>query len=221
MDTQHTKKPLQIRKLPTKDTVVKQDITKQDITKQDITKQDISKQDIAKQDIIHDIYNNVNLYKKVLLDEYIYLSPVDLNSKIDDIILRKLKLKVEGKCLKIGYIMPKTIQIHTRSLGMINNASFDGMTTYKIKFTCDVCNPTIGQIIHCKVGNIDKSQVICYIDSPDKSPVEIYLYKQTHIGNIEFAVLKVNDIVSVKIGGSRWEYKDTQIVAIAQYISII
>jgi hypothetical protein len=75
------------------------------------------------------------------------------------------------------------------------------------------------QIIQCIVGNIDKSQVICYIDSPEISPIEIYLFKHTHVGNIEFSTLKEDDIINVKIGGSKWEYKDTQINSIAQFIS--
>ena len=52
---------------------------------------------------------NEDLYKTIVLSEYIYLKPTDLNFKIDDIILNKLKRKIEGKCLKVGYIMPNTI----------------------------------------------------------------------------------------------------------------
>ena len=105
---------------------------------------------------------------------------------------------------------------------MINNASFDGMTTYKIKYTADVCNPSIGQIIKCRVGHIDKSQAICYIDNfeQDKSPIEIYLCKHLHVGNTDFASLKLGDCINVKIAGSKWEYKDTQINSIAQFISM-
>ena len=163
---------------------------------------------------------NEDLYKTIVLSEYIYLKPADLNFKIDDIILNKLKRKIEGKCLKVGYIMPNTIEIQTRSLGMINNASFDGMTTYKITFTCNVCNPVINQIIQCKVGNIDKSQVICYIGEPEVSPVEVYLFKHHHVGNPEFIALKNNDIINVKIGGSKWEYNDTCINSIAQFVNL-
>lgn len=164
---------------------------------------------------------NEDLYKNIVLTEYIYLRPVDLNFKIDDIILSKLKLKVEGKCIKGGYIMPDTVNIQSRSLGKINNASFDGMTTFNVIFTCDICNPVIGQIIQCKVGNIDKSQVICYIDEYELSPVEIYLFRQHHVGNAEFAALKVGDIINAKIGGSKWGYKDTQINSIAQYVNLV
>ena len=103
---------------------------------------------------------------------------------------------------------------------MINNASFDGMTTYKITFTCNVCNPVINQIIQCKVGNIDKSQVICYIGEPEASPVEVYLFKHHHVGNPEFIALKNNDIINVKIGGSKWEYNDTCINSIAQFVNL-
>jgi DNA-directed RNA polymerase subunit E'/Rpb7 len=172
---------------------------------------------------LNTINKNVNkeLYKTLLLEEYIYIKPIELNNKIDNIILLKLKRKVEGRCIKYGYIIPNTIEIKTRSIGMINNASFDGKTTYKINYTADVCNPTINQIIQCSVGNIDKSQVICYIDDvPEQSPIEIYLFKHNHVGNIIFASLKEGDIINVKIGGSKWEYKDTQINSIAEFISI-
>jgi DNA-directed RNA polymerase subunit E'/Rpb7 len=164
---------------------------------------------------------NEELYKNIVLDEYIYLKPTDLNFKIDNIILTKLKWKVEGKCHKVGYIIPNSIVIQSRSLGMINNASFDGMTTYKVIFTCDVCNPVIGQIIQCKVGNIDKSQVICYIGESEISPIEIYLFKQNHVGNTEFAALKNNDIINVKIGGNQWGYNDKQINSIAQFVNLV
>ena len=201
-----------------------------------------------KKEIVLD--KNTELYKNVILEEYIYLKASDLNNKIDDIILLKLRKKIEGKCVKIGYVMPNSIKIIVRSLGIINNANFDGITTYKIQYTADICNPGIGQIIQCEIGNIDKSQIICYVDTPngdlqqratperpiqplvldsrlrfsatpEKSPLEIYLFKHHHLGNTEFAGLQKGDIVNVKIGGSKWEYKDKQIICIAQYINKI
>jgi DNA-directed RNA polymerase subunit E'/Rpb7 len=162
-----------------------------------------------------------SLYKNILLEEYIYLKAIDLNNKIDDIILLKLKRKVEGRCIKVGYIIPGSVKIQVRSMGMINNANFDGITTYKVKYTADVCAPVIGQVIQCQVENIDKSQVICYIDTPEKSPLEIYLFKQHHVANTDFAALNKGDIISVKVGGSNWEYRDKKITTIAQFISKI
>ena len=165
--------------------------------------------------------NNNDIYKNVILDEYIYLKSADLNYAIDAIILLKLKKKIEGTCIKIGYVIPDSIKIVTRSLGIINNANFDGITTYKLKYTADVCNPVIGSIIKCSIGNVDKSQIICYIDNADVSPVEIYLYKQHHITNNDFLQLKIGDLINVKVCGSTWAYKDTRIISIAQYINTV
>lgn len=158
------------------------------------------------------------LYRNVLLEEYIYLKPADLNNKIDDIILQKLKRKVEGKCIKVGYVVPDSLKILTRSLGIINNTNFDGITMYKVKYSVDVCNPAVGQIIHSTVFNIDKSQVICYVDNPETSPLEVFLFKHHHTGNTEFAGLKIGDMVIVRVGGSKWEYRDKQIITIAQFV---
>ena len=167
----------------------------------------------------HDKEHNQELYRNVLLEEYIYLKPSDLNNKIDDIILQKLKRKVEGKCIKVGYVVPNSIKILTRSLGIVNNTNFDGITMYKVKYSVDICNPAIGQIVHCSVFNIDKSQVICYVDNPETSPLEVFLFKHHHTGNTEFAGLKIGDMVSVRIGGSKWEYRDKQIITIAQFVA--
>ena len=70
--------------------------------------------EIIKKPSISNSYNkdiNKELYKKLLLEEYIYITPKELNNKIDDIILIKLKKQVESKCIKYGYIIPNTIEI--------------------------------------------------------------------------------------------------------------
>ena len=196
------------------DTIINDDIQEQSLNNKD---KDIIKHSNNK----HSNNKHNDIYKNVILDEYIYLKAADLNYAIDDIILLKLKKKIEGTCIKIGYVIPDSIKIVTRSLGIINNANFDGITTYKLKYTADICNPVIGSIINCCIGNVDKSQIICYIDNADISPVEIYLYKQHHITNNDFLQLKVGDFINVKVCGSSWSYKDTRIISIAQYINTV
>jgi len=179
------------------------------------------------QDHVHDsepvvdIKNmNNDLFKKVILEDYIYLKGRHLNKKIDDVILDRLCKKVEGKCFKVGYVQPGSVSIVKRSVGVLNNSSFEDITTYKVTYTVNVCNPVNGQIVQCEVGNIDKSQVICYVGTSETSPVEIYLFKHFHVGNNDFIALKKGDVINVKIGISKWEYKDTQITSIAQFMTI-
>lgn len=162
---------------------------------------------------------NNELYKYLLLEEYIYVIPSELYKNIDTIILSKLKKKNEGKCYgNYGYIMPNTVEITKRSVGLINNSSFDGKITYKVNYIANVCKPNDNIIVECIVTSIDKSQIICYIDNKKTSPLEIYLFKHNHQGSDEFLTLKEGDIVNVKIGGSKSQHKDTQIVCIAQYL---
>ena len=61
--------------------------------------------------------------------------------------------------------------------------------------------------------------MICYVNDPETSPLEVFLFKHHHTGNTEFAGLKIGDMVIVRVGGSKWEYRDKQIITIAQFVS--
>tara|TARA_B100001057_G_scaffold500376_1_gene615094 strand:+ start:1516 stop:2013 length:498 start_codon:yes stop_codon:yes gene_type:complete len=159
--------------------------------------------------------NIESYYKTYILNETITLEPKSLNFIIDDILLKNLKEKVEKKCINVGYIRPNSVKILSRTMGMINNADFTGKISYTIKYSADVFKMNNNQMIMCRVANMDKSQTICYLGDQEDSPVEIYLFKHHHVGNQKFANLKVNDIINVKIAGFKYEFKDTQMIAIA------
>lgn len=152
------------------------------------------------------------------LKECIFLSARDTNGNINNTILNKIKNDVEGKCIKAGYVMRNTITIISRTLGAINHANFTGVITFNVIYHAMIYNPGIGAIVKCYVASIDKSQIVCYIDNIDISPMEIYLYKNHHVGNVNFINLKINDKINVKILASKFNFGDTQIIAIAQYI---
>ncbi len=165
---------------------------------------------------------NTKLYKQVMLTDTIYLKPYEINRNVDATILSNLKRKLEGKCIEPGFVVPDSVNIISRTLGITNPANLDGNVIYNIRYSASVCNPAVGQIVICTVGSTDKSQVVCYIhDQPRKSPLEIYLSKHNHIGNVEFLTLKHGDIIKVKIAGSNFMTRDTQIVCIAEFINII
>lgn len=174
------------------------------------------------------LYKNDDLFKKVTADETINLQSTDLNFQLDEIIMRKLKNKIEGKCIKkLGFILPNSVNIISKSSISIANSNFDGRMSCKVKYSAEICNPAVGQLINCQVGSKDKSQIICYVDIPgsndkelsEKSPVEIYLFKNYHVGNTEYAALNIGDIVTVRVDGCTYEYLDKQINTIATLIS--
>lgn len=160
-----------------------------------------------------------SIYTLTKLKENIHLTPRDINNNINDIILRKLKKKIEGKCIKEGFIRKDSINILSRSLGVMSNSNFESGVHYAVVYTAEVCNLYNGQVIEAEVENIDKSQVICYIGNSDESPVEIYMFKHHHVGNSEFAGLNKGDIVNIKISCSKYDFNDKQIVGIGSFES--
>lgn len=161
----------------------------------------------------------MEIAKRVELRDCVFLSARDINGKIDDTLLAKIKKDVEGKCIKAGYVMPDSVKIVSRSLGAINNANFTSVITYNVIYHAMICNPGIGADLVCYVSSIDKSQIVCYVDGLDISPLEIYLYKNRHVGNVDFVNLKLNDKIVVKILASKFNFGDNQIIAIAQFLN--
>ena len=160
----------------------------------------------------------MEIAKRMELRDTVFITARDINGKIEDTILQKIKKDIEGKCIKAGYVMPDSIKIVSRSLGAINNANFTSVITYNVIYHASVCNPGVGAELGCYVASIDKSQIVCYLDGYDVSPLEIYLYKNHHVGNVDFVNLNIGDKITAKILASKFNYGDNQIIALAQFL---
>ena len=161
-----------------------------------------------------------NIYETRHLTTQITLHPSALNySDVNEIILTKLKKKVEGKCIGDGFIKEESVKIISRSLGMMLNHDFSGSVAYEIIYSADVCNPKEGQIIEVIVDTLDETNTVCYYIDEDTSPIEIYLFKQHYLENQEYANLKRGDKILVKILETQIEFGQDKILATAEFIS--
>ena len=155
-----------------------------------------------------------DLFIKTTINKSLSIEPKYINNQINDYILKQLKEKFEGKCLKYGYIKPNSIKIIKRSIGNVLASHFNGNILYNIVFSVEVCNPLEGAIIDVQVKNINKMGILA--DSVDKeSPLNILLARQHHIDNETFSNLKIGESIECKIIGKRFEYGDNQISVIA------
>lgn len=162
-----------------------------------------------------------NIYETRQLSTQINIAPSALNySDINQIILDKLKRQIEGKCIGDGYIKDESVEIISRSPGMLFNNDFSGSVAYEIIYSAEVCNPKEGQIIEVIVDdNNNETNIVCYYIDEDTSPIEIYLFKQHYLENQEYASLNKGDRILVKILETQIEFGESKIYASAEFLS--
>ena len=160
-----------------------------------------------------------NIYETRQLSTSLSIHPKMFNySDVNEIILRKLKNKVEGKCISDGYIKEESVKIISRSLGMLLNHDFNSNINYELIYSAEVCNPKEGQLIEVVVDTVDETNTVCYYMDEDSSPIEIYLFKQHYLENQEYAALTQGDTIIVKILETQIEFGSKKILAIAEFI---
>jgi DNA-directed RNA polymerase subunit E'/Rpb7 len=158
------------------------------------------------------------LYKKKILTKRIFITADKLGEDINTTIKEKLDNEINGICVKEGFIKPNTSKILLRSEGVISINNFNAVIYYTIKFEAMVCNPYVGQILECYVSNVEKTNIKCYIENEDTSPLNIFLSKQYHIGNEEYGKIKEGDNIKIQVTGKKCEYLNREILVIANFI---
>jgi DNA-directed RNA polymerase subunit E'/Rpb7 len=162
-----------------------------------------------------------DLYVQQTLDKMVYISANDLNSNIDKNISQKLNSDLNGICIKEGFVKPNSIDIILRSEGNMKVSNFKAVVYYNVKYNVMICNPIEGQLIECMVSEVNKSNITCYVESEETSPLNIFLSKQHHLGNEEYAKIKSGDKIKIRVLAKKFQYRDKQILVIGQFLEIL
>jgi hypothetical protein len=62
-----------------------------------------------------------------VFEEKVTVNPIDLRAEIssfDTLLLQKLKKQLEGKCSKHGYVIKDSMELLSRSLGIVEKRTF-------------------------------------------------------------------------------------------------
>jgi DNA-directed RNA polymerase subunit E'/Rpb7 len=162
-----------------------------------------------------------DLYVQQTLNKMVYISANDLNSNIDKNISQKLNSDLNGICIKEGFVKPNSIDIILRSEGNMKVSNFKAVVYYNVKYNVMICNPIEGQLIECIVSEVNKSNITCYVESEETSPLNIFLSKQHHLGNEEYAKIKSGDKIKICVLAKKFQYRDKQILVIGQFLEIL
>lgn len=169
---------------------------------------------------------NNDIFIRTLLMDKVKLKPNLVSAKLKDNLLYSLQQKFEGVCSHHGFIKPNSIEIFKFSLGYIQALSLNGDVEYMVNYYADVCNPSVGSIVHTQVVNTNKFGILAHTGYKDASNkfiniLEIVIAKNMintqHDKNAE--ELQVGDQIHVEILGKKFELSDKKINAIARIVN--
>jgi len=151
------------------------------------------------------------IYSRCLLTRKIILPINFIGKNLDDVIEEYIHNNFEGKCVVEGYVKPNSVKIIRYSSGLIERGN---NIVFEVVFECDVCFPVEGMLVSCVVKNIVKAGIRAESSTETPSPVVVFVAKDHHFNNQQFNEIQVNDTITVRVIGQRFELND-------KYISII
>jgi DNA-directed RNA polymerase subunit E'/Rpb7 len=155
-----------------------------------------------------------------LFDENIPLTPRDLSRdaiKVRDVLQRKLRTKLEGRCSRDGWVKPGTLNILSHSMGYVESGRFTGDIVYHTKCEGKVINPSADTLVEGEV--IRKNKMGVYVNVVDAIRIILPRDHPSHIGNDEYDGIVVGEKVTVMIKKSRFQVNDEYILSVGIFES--
>ena len=155
----------------------------------------------------------VGIYMQNILTRKVKLPFTSVGSNLVENISLDLSNRIEGKCVQEGFIKRQSIRIVNYSAGTISGK----YVTFTVVFECLVCRPVEGMKFKTIIKNITKAGIRCET-MEDPSPVVVFIARDHHFKSKEFSQLKLEDQITVKVIGIRYELNDPYISVIAEYV---
>ena len=155
------------------------------------------------------------IYHKVKLTRKLDISFTQLGNNIEEILLKKLTQLLEGKCNIEGYFKKKSVKILSYSSGKIIRGD---ILRFEILFEAHVCLPVEDMIIKPTVKNITKAGIRASLVNEDDDPLVVFIIRDHFNKSDYFNSIEVDNIITVKIIGTRYEINDSKIYVIGELV---
>jgi|TARA_B100001057_G_C22542682_1_gene830271 DNA-directed RNA polymerase subunit E'/Rpb7 len=153
------------------------------------------------------------LYMQNVITKSICIPFKSLGRNILELLQETIVNNYEQSCIKEGYIKANSIRILNYSSGRISGEN----VLFNVNFECLVCKPVEGMIFKGIVKNITKAGLKCQT-SEDITPIIAFVARDHHYQNIHFQKIKVDDEISIKVIGIRFELNDKYISVIGELV---
>lgn len=164
------------------------------------------------------------VFTKLLVNDYIKLHPKSITKNTNQIILQKLKEKLEGKCSKHGYIKRDSIEIYKITPGRIELVGLNGYAQYNIHFHAEICNPLIGSLIKGNVVNINKFGILAeagfYSNSQFVNVLEVIIAKNSVniVSDVDLEKIAIGDEVIIEVLGKKFDLGDVKLSIVGRVV---
>ena len=164
---------------------------------------------------------NTELFIPIKFVSNINLRPFEINEKIEDVFLKKIKEKYEGLCTKHGYIKKNSIKIIKRSIGSILQEHFNSTINFNFQCVAEIFNPTKGSIIKAIVQNKNEMGILAKSFYENDAILEVIIPKISAgiKSDIDLTELNIGDEVFVEIYGKKFILYDKFISIIGKAIN--
>lgn len=152
----------------------------------------------------------MSLFTPVIFEEKVAIKASELHLDIDELILNKVKQKIEGICISNGYVHPGSTEILERSMGEAEHGKFTAEFLYFCKVQCKCFIPFANQIVTCKIIAMNKSGAYALIVGSEGTleAARIFCPRDYHLGSDIFDQLTVGTTLNIRLVKSRFQAND-------------
>tara|TARA_B100000945_G_C20301888_1_gene558461 strand:- start:129 stop:710 length:582 start_codon:yes stop_codon:yes gene_type:complete len=155
------------------------------------------------------------IFSKNVITRKITIPFNSIGGNIKEIIVNKLKINLEGKCVNEGYVKKDSINVLSYSSGIIENNS----VIFDVILQATICKPVEGITIKCNVKNVTKAGIRATVGDESESPIVIFVARDHNYKKPEFNNIKIDDEIVIRVIGSRYELNDKYISIIAELVT--
>jgi len=157
-----------------------------------------------------------NIYNKNIIHRSMQMPFAEVGKNIKDILLKRVKETIENKCIDEGFVKKDSSRILTYSSGMLE----DDRVLYNVAIECGICRPMEDMVIsNCRVVNVTKAGIRAELNHKTNKPFVIFVTRDHMYENAYFSSVKEEDIISIKVIGTRFELNDPYISIIADLVN--
>ena len=163
---------------------------------------------------------NTELFIPIKFRTTVILTPNEINSNFENLILNKLRINFESVCSKYGYIKKNTIKIIKRSVGTLKKEHFNANLYFDVICIAEICNPAQGSIIKCKVKAKNSLGLLAegYYDNIPILQIIIPKISAGIQSEINIDTINVNDEIKIEVCGKKYQLFDKHISIIGRAI---